>query len=901
MKTNQTILKLLFATLFFAFTNFLEAQHNNFALPPYFLDVENTSSVPIISSSNLNSSNAYVCGNSFYDEYDHLMFYVNGTMVYDGQHNQINTLLHYYNGTVFDKIGREVAIVPIPGECLKWYIIYTMTEEHNYGSQLLYMVLDCTGPPVLSDPNGEYNPDQGNGQAVDFTKGTGLAVSLKQPSGERYLFYGGREEMNRATITATSIGNVTNIASIGTHPDIFAVLSDFHSELELSPNQQFLAYRRHEYGGSDNGISIIELKNDYNYNDSWLLPFNDGIVEGLEFNSTSDELYFSYNDPTQNNVGGLGVFSSVTNINAPDNISLEYQYGNTFLEMGKNGYIYGITDDVDAGLFSMNISGGTTNVVYGPTGINNIYSNEPVFQMSTYSMNDQIDGENYTTLSGVEIGYVDFEIQGNQQGIYTYFSCPNEQIPLDNLSDPVILEYQISVYNSNSSGSQLSLYTSNSFNPNFPGNLANFLPIPNNQYYLVTISGRNACGHIESKTILFYHGKKPSAFASFRINNSNQGTSPATSQTLYNCSNFAATIQNLSINGYFYRFTVHQSPTLTGTYSTLIHNTGWQTFCGTNLYSLPGLPNGTYLANNSGYFLITLYVQNECGLGSSYYQRYVNITGSPQTVGFETIAEVIPGETYTLNGCTMAAGQSFRYHVGPQVCGAGGSYLFPMETANASSPNEVGRTATVFDISAINASAGTVNNSIEIFVDQWNGSSFVPYNTNPTQGDQILSATQVPLTSLLQDPSQSSATQLAFMNPVLTPHGSIWRIRIEYQNACGTVSNQQIIQMNTVSLKSSENVNTGYDGSQLNDEIQYKMYPNPSSSIINFEFERSENEVVSITIHDITGRKVADVKVDENSNDQHLFKADIHHLVSGTYYYTIQSSWGAKTATFFKQ
>lgn len=96
-------------------------------------------------------------------------------------------------------------------------------------------------------------------------------------------------------------------------------------------------------------------------------------------------------------------------------------------------------------------------------------------------------------------------------------------------------------------------------------------------------------------------------------------------------------------------------------------------------------------------------------------------------------------------------------------------------------------------------------------------------------------------------------------------------------------------------------MNTGYDGSQLNDEIQYIMYPNPSSSIINFEFERSENEVVSITIHDITGRKVADVKVDESSNDQHLFKADIHHLVSGTYYYTIQSNLGAKTATFLKE
>jgi len=76
------------------------------------------------------------------------------------------------------------------------------------------------------------------------------------------------------------------------------------------------------------------------------------------------------------------------------------------------------------------------------------------------------------------------------------------------------------------------------------------------------------------------------------------------------------------------------------------------------------------------------------------------------------------------------------------------------------------------------------------------------------------------------------------------------------------------------------------------------MYPNPVNSILNIDLKNSPNLSGTIQIYSINGSMVHSVKINPNSNHQHL---DVSHLSQGAYLCKITCGLKTETIKFIKQ
>jgi hypothetical protein len=910
MKKALFIKGIIFLFVCILFANHSWSQHKNFSLDPYYLDV----SSPGNPNPNVNNlpggiSSQFICSNSYYDENGNLQFYVRDYGVLDANGNIIGNLLPYYAlgypavddgyGSIHNNyvyIGREVSIVPIPGQCLKFYIIYTMNNNMG-GTAALYMILDCNGTPSLTSsapgPSGNYI---GGGILAN-----GIAVSRNlNTNNDRYVFVGGAKNIIRATITSSGIGNTITIAQSSGgpgagnyYPSLFPIGNDFAHELELSPDQRLLAWR----SGYMNGVAIMELTSSYTYSSHWHLPFDEGSVEGLEFDENSQRLYISGgNENLGSPTGGLYYYDDVTNPNLQI-INQQFEYANTFLEIGKNGFIYGV-QTVDE-LFFIDPNSQT----YQPlviTGLMTNGTNAGIMNEITYSMNDQIDGLNYDYYSGVSIANVNFSINGiaaRTNPPIVVSSCNNQSIPIVNLSDPGVLQTRWTRYQTNSTGTTMINPISSNWSSVFNYNLNTLLPLPDNNFYMIVIEGRNACGHIELKKALIEWKPTPAPVAKFVINNTpSLGTSCANYQQLYNCSGFNALMSNGS-SGITYQFIIKKLNSCGNIQSTVITTTPSSTFP-TDLFNLP-TTNGDYLRNNVGLYEVNFIVTNSCGVQSTN-TRYVSTTDGPGSVSFITETLVNDFQTYNVPNCSIPVPSLtyFRYKENTE-CAIGNPMQWAdiMEHSNVLTPNEVGRVFTTFDFSPIINATGTVGNQVSIFADKWDGTNWINMNLNPLVGEVFNNASSIDLDDLLMEPTTHQYSD-AFSNPTLTPNGSIYRIRVTYTNVCGSVTTQQIIKLNTVKLKSQETtINTMEES--INEIVS--IYPNPANETINFNIKRSERQIHGAVIRDLTGREVAHVTYRENNGDDIIYTSNIGHLNTGAYLFSIVTNSGVVTTKFYKE
>ncbi len=69
--------------------------------------------------------------------------------------------------------------------------------------------------------------------------------------------------------------------------------------------------------------------------------------------------------------------------------------------------------------------------------------------------------------------------------------------------------------------------------------------------------------------------------------------------------------------------------------------------------------------------------------------------------------------------------------------------------------------------------------------------------------------------------------------------------------------------------------------------IAFELYPNPTDGIINIVFNHNlSNEFISITVYDISGRKIQSNEFEQNN---HFYTIDLSELSSGTYFISIQN------------
>lgn len=362
----------VFATLLSLIVN---AQHNYWMLPPNKVDVQGTSFTNTAIPGAM--STTYSHGNCAYDENGNLYFYVQG----NGSIGQLQVLsptgvvvevLDGGGGTP-DFFCSDLEIVPVPGDCKLFYIIYSIPDQFA-GTLLFYTIIDCSGAtPVVSTPETQLIIP-----GFTFTENQiGLAVSrlFASPFDGRYLFVHYSYSIDRWDITNTGIINPISIFNASMLP-----LPQFQNEFSI---------HTHELDLYDSGANKIlawgsEDLNTLRLNSSYLVTsgiadfhkYPESNIVGVEITSPTRVYSCSPN----------GIRYYAIGSNAATTVTSAYT--NTELEMPRNLKLMcvsntGQLDYID----NPNTAPAVVATIYSPLLLSNGYSN----WTTVYKLPDQVE------------------------------------------------------------------------------------------------------------------------------------------------------------------------------------------------------------------------------------------------------------------------------------------------------------------------------------------------------------------------------------------------------------------------------------------------------------------------------------------------------------------------------
>lgn len=118
----------------------------NWTLPPNKVFMQYGNTTPSVTSITGAPNNTYIVANGAYDENNNLLFYVIDDTLKDASSNYVGMISNY--ATL-----KEIVIVPVPGECRKYYVIVGHPVPLA-SSEILVSVVDCSSgsPSILSGP-----------------------------------------------------------------------------------------------------------------------------------------------------------------------------------------------------------------------------------------------------------------------------------------------------------------------------------------------------------------------------------------------------------------------------------------------------------------------------------------------------------------------------------------------------------------------------------------------------------------------------------------------------------------------------------------------------------------------------------------------------------------------------
>lgn len=410
-KINKTIIT--FALLIITSNTF--AQMKYWTTPPKKWNM--TTSTPS-STSIPNSSSPYSVANGAFDEAGNMLFYVKDDGVYEGTYGgyigPLPDLYHppYTNcNDAFNVLGSQIAIVPVPGSCKKFYVIYAKDDQLDGWFQLFYIIVDCSGssPSITYDGSvyacTYYEPQPfiisvtGNTFAVSKIY-TGTGASAK-----RFLYVlGDGNGIYKCEISSTGISTGSAVsgsyASNLTNADLHPI------EVELSWGSNYLAW------SSSNGtVHTVKLNPTNGTYDNDYQKYTISGAKGIEFsNSTSNPyLYVA----AASDIKRIYTYNqAITNISWGSN-----DLSNTFLEYGKNGRIYGVSPTYSGSTLTgsklVGIVG--TSIITGITADIDSRHNDgnPVID-GIFTLPNQIDGEDYTYFNGLpKVNIANFTLNSN--------------------------------------------------------------------------------------------------------------------------------------------------------------------------------------------------------------------------------------------------------------------------------------------------------------------------------------------------------------------------------------------------------------------------------------------------------------------------------------------------------
>jgi myo-inositol-hexaphosphate 3-phosphohydrolase len=81
---------------------------------------------------------------------------------------------------------------------------------------------------------------------------------------------------------------------------------------------------------------------------------------------------------------------------------------------------------------------------------------------------------------------------------------------------------------------------------------------------------------------------------------------------------------------------------------------------------------------------------------------------------------------------------------------------------------------------------------------------------------------------------------------------------------------------------------------------QLKVFPNPFVNETTFDFILSNDEKVSLTVYDLTGKKIKEIFHGYLNKGEHRLRFNGDHLPSGYYFCTLKTSRGTISKKFIK-
>ncbi len=649
------------------------AQMRYWTMPEWKYDMQNAT-ITRTSLGGGNFTTGYNHANGAYDEFGNLLFCVksygdiinaNGTLA--GTLGNWSVL----SQSVYMIQGVEFGIVPVPGTCRKFYVIYTRSNPIG-NLELLYAIVDATNPNACTVTQTVY-PNQGNqveGLPIGHFQGhlAGFAISKvvsgAGPTAKRLLFCSTGFQLKCYDITATGIGNEITVASTSTTG--FANIDFTTHEIEINQAGDRLAW------GNDNKVYRINVSPTTGSFvagslSTVTMPSNSGQVAGLEFAAginptlyvSSGNATFPTSAPTQ---GGIYTIPNSSTTATP--ITGTLPLGNSHIELAKNGKMYAIKSIFSLGLLS------DTKLVGINTSNNSLdadvnlgtqpYTNggySPV--LSAMTLPDQIDGEDYTYFFGQpKVTVTGITISGNSSGVFCFllnnvFNCgpipfnatysggqPTEYRfiiqALDNQCNPITGSIYMNYQGSFTAGSppaNLDLRTLTDANGFNIGNKTG--------RHVVTYSIKDACGNISSITrrINVSAGPAPDGVLTFNAGNSNaysvyQSNPPSATTNLGGQYSSSVSINNSTglINSY--QITIQEVNCTNGQVIATIPTLGTQAVSnianvppvGLNFVSSGWFANQTLTSLQAKCFKLVLTVSNTCSSAAEW--TYFKINGS---------------------------------------------------------------------------------------------------------------------------------------------------------------------------------------------------------------------------------------------------------------------------------
>lgn len=325
----------------------------------------------------------YTVENTAYDADGKVLFYIQNMNVYDANGTGVGSLpigTSSVTGYSYPSILHEIAIVPVPGTCNRFYVIYCLNRVF-IGNALKHAIVtvSANGTISVSTDTQVLAQNSGNSGAI--------AVTMLL-NGSRYLYWvSGHGGVFKYNITSSGITLASTVV-----PYVFndPQGKTFHAiEAEVSRDGSNLIWVEKDaaFQTATSGMEGV-TKYTLSRRSMW----------GIEFNAGEDGFYVSTETNNQGSItGGIYHYTSFSP-SIPTLVSNTTDYTRTLIEKGKDGNFYAVNFNGVLGSFTSN---GPASPAFNNLIVHSSQFNGFLGSLDYYKLPDQIDGEDYNYFYGV--------------------------------------------------------------------------------------------------------------------------------------------------------------------------------------------------------------------------------------------------------------------------------------------------------------------------------------------------------------------------------------------------------------------------------------------------------------------------------------------------------------------